>query len=273
MTLATIAREAADIAADNTQCPLTARLAYPGCLVGIGMSNSGFADKQCRGVVAQAQARRVLDGERTIGGHCTRFDLKVTVQRVRDGLGPRQGTYRRAAYTHHGPARRLPIEHRVEIDDTMHVGKRHTQRAAHFCRNRFGKPATDLLSSVQGWQERAATLRRQLGKNRAQGNEFAIGHLVFQAPVSFRLYRRPFLNIKRCGSMAMLPYLRAVFKPSFKVHELGAGYDSPTQNKLSNFILGAIVPLAPTVQSYPVSRLYTIRQSSKKTGQKTVKIS
>jgi hypothetical protein len=161
-------------------------------LLGIGMSKSGFADKQCRGVVAQAQAGGVLDGERTIRAYFTRLDLQVTAQRVRHRLGTGQGAHRRAAYTHDGPARRLPIEHRVEIDDTMHVGERHTQRAAHFCRNRFGKPATQLLSSVQGWQERRATLRRQLGKDRAQGNEFAISHLVFQASVSFHLYRRPF---------------------------------------------------------------------------------
>jgi hypothetical protein len=104
-------------------------------------------------------------------------------QRVRDGLGSGQGTYRRAAYTHDSPARRLSIEHRVEVYDTMHVGEGYTQRAAHFRSNRFGEPATQLLSSVQGWQERRATLRRQLGKDRAQGNEFAFSHLIFPAPV------------------------------------------------------------------------------------------
>jgi hypothetical protein len=75
MTLAAIVRKAADIAADKTHCPLPARRAYPGCLRGIGMSKSGFADKQCRGVVAQAQAGGVLDGERTIRAHFTRLDL------------------------------------------------------------------------------------------------------------------------------------------------------------------------------------------------------
>lgn len=115
----------------------------------------------------------------------------MTAERVRDGLGSGQGTYRRAAYTHDSPARRLSIEHRVEVYDTMHVGEGYTQRAAHFRSNRFGKPATQLLSSVQGWQERRATLRRQRGKDRVQGNEFAISHLVFQAAVGFHLYRRP----------------------------------------------------------------------------------
>jgi hypothetical protein len=78
MTLAAIVRETADIAADNAHCSLTARRAYPGCLRGMGMSKSGFADKQRRGMVAQAQAGGMLDGEPTVRAYFTRFDLQVT---------------------------------------------------------------------------------------------------------------------------------------------------------------------------------------------------
>jgi hypothetical protein len=50
-----------------------------------------------------------------------------------------------------------------------------------------------MLGSVQGWQECRTALRRQLGKNRAQGIEFAISHLAFQASVSFYFFRCLFL--------------------------------------------------------------------------------
>jgi hypothetical protein len=223
MTLTAIVREAADIAADNAHWPRPAGREYSGCLRGIRMSKSGFADKQRRGVVAHAQAGGMLDGEPTIRAYFTRFDLQVTAQRVRHHLGPSQGTYRRAAYAHDGAARRLPIEHPVEIDDTMHVGERHTQRAAHFCRNRFGNPATELLSSVQGWQERRATLRRQLGKDRVQGNEFAVSHLVFQASVSFHLHFVPRARAIR-SYLVSRPYtIRRRSKKGAKECHEGAG--------------------------------------------------
>jgi hypothetical protein len=51
------------------------------------------------------------------------------------------------------------------------------------------------LGGVQGWQECAAALGRQFCKDRAQGFQFAIGHLIFQASVDF--YRCPFLFTAR----------------------------------------------------------------------------
>jgi hypothetical protein len=77
----------------------------------------------------------------------------------------------------------LPVKHGIKIDDTENIGERHAQGAAHFCDNRLRQPAIEILGSVQGWQECRAALRRQVGKNRTQGLEFAISHLAFPASV------------------------------------------------------------------------------------------
>jgi hypothetical protein len=76
----------------------------------------------------------------------------------------RRNVYRRAAYPHNGTARRLAIEHSVEINDTVNLGEGHAQRPTHFCCNRFGEPAVKLLSGVQNWQECRAAARRQRGE-------------------------------------------------------------------------------------------------------------
>ena len=89
------------------------------------MSNSGFVHEQRRRAVAQAQAGAIFDGECAIRADCTRLDLQVTAQGLRHYLGSGKGAHRRAAYAHHGPAGRLSLEHRVEVDDTMQVGKWH----------------------------------------------------------------------------------------------------------------------------------------------------
>ena len=141
------------------------------------MTDSGFADKQCGCVVAQSQTGGMFDGECAIRADFTGLDLQVAAQRVRQRIGAGKGAHRRAADPRHGPAHRLAGEHLVKIDDTKDIGERHTQSAAHFGSDRFGNPAMDLLSRMQGGQERRAALRRQLGKERAQENEFAIGHL------------------------------------------------------------------------------------------------
>ncbi len=80
----------------------------------------------------------MLDGECAIRAHLTRLDLQVAAQRVHHRVGPGKGAYRRAAYAYDGATDRLAREHRVKIDDTIDIGERHTQRAAHFGRDRFG---------------------------------------------------------------------------------------------------------------------------------------
>ena len=112
------------------------------------MSKGGFADQQCRRVIAQAQAGGMLDGEGAIRADFARLDLQVMAERLRDYVRPGKSAHRRAAYAHNGPARRLAIEHSVEINDTVNFGEGHAQRATHFCRNRFGEPAVKLLSGV-----------------------------------------------------------------------------------------------------------------------------
>ena len=167
MTLAAIARKAADIAADKAHYLPLAQGANRGCLLGVGWSKSGFAYKERWRMIAQTQTGSMFDSELTVRADFARRNFQMVAQRVSQCVGPGKGAHRRAAYTHNGPARRLPIEHCVEIDDTIQVGQRHAQRAAHFCRNRLGQPAIETLGSVQGWQERRAALRRQLGKDRA----------------------------------------------------------------------------------------------------------
>ena len=118
----------------------------------------------------------MLDGEGAIPAGFAGRDFKVSAQGVRHRVGPCKGAHWRAAYAYDGAARGLQIEHLVEIDDTTNVGERHSQGAAHFGGNRFGNPAKNFLGSVQSRQKRGAALGRQLGKGRAQGKEFVIGH-------------------------------------------------------------------------------------------------
>ena len=51
----------------------------------------------------------MLDGERAIRADFARLDLQVTAQRLRHCVGAGKSAHRRAAYTHNGPAHRLPI--------------------------------------------------------------------------------------------------------------------------------------------------------------------
>jgi hypothetical protein len=120
----------------------------------------------------------MLDGELTVRADCARFYLQMAAQRVSQSVSPGEGADGRAAHTRDGSAHRLAGEHRIEIYDTMHVGERHAQGAAHFRRNGFRKPAMELLRKVQSRQERSAALRRQLGEDRAQVNEIRIRHLA-----------------------------------------------------------------------------------------------
>ena len=66
MALAAIARKDADIAADKAHCLVAAYRTYRGRLLGHSIANSDFADEQRGRAVTQAQARRVLNGERAI---------------------------------------------------------------------------------------------------------------------------------------------------------------------------------------------------------------
>ena len=69
------------------------------------MSQSGFADKECRRVIAQAQAGSMLDGELAVRADFARLNLQMAAQRVRQFIATRQGADGRAAHTHHGSAR------------------------------------------------------------------------------------------------------------------------------------------------------------------------
>jgi hypothetical protein len=40
------------------------------------------------------------------------------------------------------------LKHRVEIDDTIHIGERHAQRMGHYCHNWFGEAAINLLCGM-----------------------------------------------------------------------------------------------------------------------------
>ena len=80
----------------------------------------------------------MLDGERAIRADFTGLDLQVAAQCVRYRVGPGKSADRRAAYAHDGLTHRLPVEHRVKIDDAIDIGEGHAQAAAYFCCNRFG---------------------------------------------------------------------------------------------------------------------------------------
>ncbi len=144
MALAAIARQNANVAADQALWFVRVQRADRCSLLGVGMTDSGFADKQCGCVVAQSQTGGMFDGECAIRADFTGLDLQVAAQRVRHRIGPGKGAHRRAAYPHHGPAHRLAVEHLVKIDDTIDIGERHAQSAAHFGRDRFGKPAIEI---------------------------------------------------------------------------------------------------------------------------------
>ena len=120
----------------------------------------------------------MLDGELTVRADFARVNFQIAAQRVSHLIGSGEGADRRAADARDGSAHRLARKHLVKIDNTVHVGERHAQGAAHFRRNGFGKPAVELLCKVQRRQERSAALRRQLGEYRAQANEIGIRHLV-----------------------------------------------------------------------------------------------
>ena len=193
MTLTAVGGKDADVAADEADRSLVTGRADLRCSAGIAMSQSDFANKECRRVIAQTQTGSMLDGELAVRADFARRNFKMAAQGVRQFIATRQGADGRVAHTRHGSAQRLAREHLVEIDDAMHVGEGHTQGAAHLGRNGFGNPAVKLLCGVQGRQEHSAALRRQLGEDRAQRIEFAVSHLMFQASVSVYFYRCLFL--------------------------------------------------------------------------------
>ena len=177
MTLTAVAGKDADVAADEADRSLALRAQISAAWPGSPLSQSGFANKERRRVIAQTQTGSMLDGVLTVRADFARRNFKMAAQRVRQFIASRQGAHGRAAHTHDGSAHRLTGKHLIEIDDAVHVGERHAQGAAYFGRNGFGNPAMELLCGVQGRQERGAALRRQLGEDRAQGIEFAISHL------------------------------------------------------------------------------------------------
>ena len=176
MTLTTVAGKDADVAADEANRSLSAVGANGGRLRGIGVSKSSFAHENRRRVIAQAQTGGVLYCERAIRADFARRHFQMAAQSVRQLIAARQGADGRRAHTRHGSTQWLTGKHLIEIDNTVHVGQRHTQGAAHLGRNGFGNPAMKLLCGVQGRQKRGAALRRQIVEDGAQRIEFAIRH-------------------------------------------------------------------------------------------------
>jgi hypothetical protein len=142
------------------------------------MSNRGIADEQRWGVIAQAKAGRMLDSELTIRANLAGVHLQMAAQSVHQCFGSSEGADRRAAYARNGFADGLARKHRIKIDYTVDVCEGDFQGAAYFRRNRFRKPAVELLRGMQRWEKRGAALRRQLGEHRAQANEIRLRHLT-----------------------------------------------------------------------------------------------
>ena len=90
----------------------------------------------------------MLDGELAIRANFTGLHLQMAAQGVHQPFGPGERADRRAAHARDGSAHGLARKHRIEIDDTVHVGERHPQGAAHFRRNGFRKPAMELLRGM-----------------------------------------------------------------------------------------------------------------------------
>ena len=114
-----------------------------------------------RRVIAQAQTGGMLYCERAIRADFARRHFEMATQSVRQLIAARQSADGRRAHTRHGSTQWLTGKHLIEIDNTGHVGQRHTQSAAHLGRNGFGNPAVKLLCGVQGRQKRGAALRRE----------------------------------------------------------------------------------------------------------------
>ena len=221
MTLTAVAGKDANVAADEADRFCAAARANLRCLAGIALSQSGFANKERWRVIAQTQTGSRLNGIFTVRRDFPRRNFQMAAQRVRQFIASRQGAHGRAAHMHDGSAYRLTRKHLIEIDDAVHIGERHAQGAAYFGRNGFGDPAMEVLCGVQGRQKRGAPLRRQLGEDRAQGIEFAISHLVFQASASIHFYRCLFYEDSKVidiDSMAIVPYPKRVCKLSLKAN-------------------------------------------------------
>src|SRR5262245_10193949 len=125
MPTSAIACDHADIAPDKAHRLPPGHRADRSRIRGIDMPNSGFVHKQRGRAVTQAQAGAMLDAECAVRADCTWLNLQVAAQRLRHSVGPGKGAHRRTAYAHHGPTSRLSLEHRVEVDDTIQVGKWH----------------------------------------------------------------------------------------------------------------------------------------------------
>jgi hypothetical protein len=48
---------------------------------------------------------------------------------------------------------RFVVKERIEFDHSMNVGERHAQGSGNLLSDRFGDPAINTLSRVQGWQK------------------------------------------------------------------------------------------------------------------------
>ena len=77
-----------DVATDKAHDWLAAAHAERGSLVGIGTPSGGFADKQCRRTVTQAQTGSMLDGELAIRADFPRLGLQVAAQGVGHPVAP-----------------------------------------------------------------------------------------------------------------------------------------------------------------------------------------
>ena len=105
MTLTAVAGKDANVAADEADRFLGAARANLRCLAGIALSQSGFANKERRRVIAQTQTGSMLDGELTVRADFARRNFQMAAQGVRQFIASRQGADGRVAHTRHGSAR------------------------------------------------------------------------------------------------------------------------------------------------------------------------
>src|SRR5690348_17445008 len=76
----------------------------------------------------------------------------------------------------HRSADRVPIKHRVKIENAENICERDGQGARYFFRDLFVDPAIELLRGLQGRNQGAAALGRQAFENRMQGMNVAVTH-------------------------------------------------------------------------------------------------
>ena len=89
MTSTAVVGKDADVAADEADRSLSAARADLSCLREIALSQSDFADKQRRRVIAQTQTGSMLDGELTVRADFAGRNFQMAAQGVRQFIATR----------------------------------------------------------------------------------------------------------------------------------------------------------------------------------------